>query len=222
MDDDKLHGEKVGISLIKTITQSDIDCPIYCVTHASEEAANYLKDYPRILIRPKKLFAPWVAEDIIRELKRLGRFINRSTVFLIYAADTNEVHVEVANWLTIARVEEVCCAVFPQERVGHRRLPVAEGPMSFAQAAQTSRYKLSLPIYPMDYPGLGGFSSRPSKPFPHEWFDAGTVFPAKPVRQLPEYNAVDVPEDFLCIIDEFIEVEPGDELIIECINHRFR
>lgn len=109
IDDDKLHGEKVGISLIKAITQSDIDCPIYCVTHAPEEAANYLKDYPRILIRPKKLFAPWVAEDIIRELKKQGRFINRSTVFLIYAAETNTVYEDVANWLhTIgAQVERV-------------------------------------------------------------------------------------------------------------------
>ncbi len=99
IDDDKLHGENVGIELIKTITQSDIDCPIYCVTHAPEEAANHLKDYPRILIRPKKLVAPWVAEDIIRELKRLGRFINRSSVFLIYSSESSDVHEEVARWL---------------------------------------------------------------------------------------------------------------------------
>lgn len=98
-DDDRLHGEKVGISLIQAITQSDIDCPVYCVTYAPEDAAAFLKDYPRILIRPKKLFATWVAEDIVRELKRLGRYINRSRVFLIYATHNTVVHDAVSSWL---------------------------------------------------------------------------------------------------------------------------
>ena len=70
-EDDVAHGKQVGVELLSAIQNTSIDCPIYCITHAPEEAAAHLKSFPRVLIRPKSLYPNWVADDIVRELTRL-------------------------------------------------------------------------------------------------------------------------------------------------------
>jgi Predicted nucleotide-binding protein containing TIR-like domain len=97
-EDDLAHGKQVGIELLSAINNSPIDCPVYCITHAPEEAAAHLKNFPRVLIRPKSLFPNWVADDIIRELTHLGRLLNRSKVFLIYAIGC-DAYLPIETWL---------------------------------------------------------------------------------------------------------------------------
>jgi len=106
--DDIAHGRQVGIEILNVISNSDIDCPVFCITHAPEQAAAHLKHYPRVLIRPKSLFPNWVADDIIRELSRLGRLLDRSKVFLIYALQNNA-YQAIEAWLHAAslRIEKV-------------------------------------------------------------------------------------------------------------------
>lgn len=96
--DDVAHGQQVGVEILSVVLNSDIDCPVFCITHAPEHAAAHLKQFPRVLIRPKSLFPNWVADDIIRELARLGRLLNRSKVFLIYALNNNA-HQSIEDWL---------------------------------------------------------------------------------------------------------------------------
>ncbi len=100
-EDDVAHGKQVGVELLSAIQNTSIDCPIYCITHAPEEAAAHLKSFPRVLIRPKSLYPNWVADDIVRELTRLGRLLNRSKVFLIYAIGC-DAYRPIKSWLTNA------------------------------------------------------------------------------------------------------------------------
>lgn len=96
--DDIAHGRQVGVEILGVISNSDIDCPVFCITHAPEQAAAHLKQYPRVLIRPKSLFPNWVADDIIRELSRLGRLLDRSKIFLIYSLQ-NDARQPIEDWL---------------------------------------------------------------------------------------------------------------------------
>lgn len=82
------------------------------------------------------------------------------------------------------------------------------------QAGVALSHGVSALISTKHEPGSGLARFRDPEPFPHQGFDARSVLVSQTMRQFPEHDMVDAPEDVRREVGELVERRPSHQLAV--------